>query len=165
MNAMSSTSDGGSVLTLLWASDYDLANMTQAMDFLTQMLDDSILQYDGKTYAQRFWYGAVAVIGIAAVYNMCFRAAAKFRYDCAGQHSIFDANSLKATSCSSWAVKSSGNNLIPGPLMGTYLGHRAQSIVSAVYTGEGTVLDPGAANWHNYSHSGLSGIHTCTRIR
>lgn len=84
MNDMPSTSDGGSVLTPLWASDYDLTNMTQAMDFLTQMLDDSILQYDGKIYAQRFWYGVVTVIGIAAVYNVNFRVALGLRYDCAG---------------------------------------------------------------------------------
>ena len=83
MNAMSGTSDGGSVLTPLWASDYDLTNMTQAMDFLAQMLDDSILQYDGKTHAQNFWYGAVAIISIAAVYNLCFRVALKLRYNCA----------------------------------------------------------------------------------
>ena len=165
MNAMSGTSDGGSVLTPLWASDYDLTNMTQAMDFLTQMLDDSILQHDGKTYAQRFWYGAVGVISIAAVHNVCFRVALKLRYNCAVYYSISDANCLKATGGSSWPVKSSSYNFMHGPHLRNYLEHHPQSVVSAVYTGNGTFLDPGATNWLNYPHSGLSRIHTCTRVR
>ncbi|KAK0869765.1 ferric-chelate reductase Frp1 [Friedmanniomyces endolithicus] len=64
---------GGSGLMLVDPSQFDLTNDTQAADFLGQMLDDSILQFDAQTYSRYFWYGIVSVIGVAAVYNLAWK--------------------------------------------------------------------------------------------
>ena len=73
--------DGSSTtLTPLYATGYDLTNITQAMDFLDQMLDDSILQIYGNEYARYFWYGVVVVIGLAAILNLIWRVRLKLRY-------------------------------------------------------------------------------------
>jgi ferric-chelate reductase len=77
---------GGSSLTPLNASDYDLKNMTQAMDFLSQMLDDSILQNNGKQYGLNFWYGAATVIGLAALDNLFSLISSQLRYACQDRH-------------------------------------------------------------------------------
>jgi ferric-chelate reductase len=73
---------GGSSTTLtpLYPTGYDLTNPTQAMDFLAQMLDDSILQICGEEYARDFWYGVVVVIGLAAIFNLIWRVKLKLRY-------------------------------------------------------------------------------------
>lgn len=68
------------VLTPVYASDFDLNNMTQAMDFLSQMLDDTILQVDGNNYAQYFWYGIVTLIGLASILNLLWRGTLVLRY-------------------------------------------------------------------------------------
>lgn len=78
-NAMSGMGGGPSSLTPLNASTFDLINATQAMDFLSQMLDDTILQYDGKSFARYFWFGIVTFIGITAVYNLFWRLNLKMR--------------------------------------------------------------------------------------
>ena len=67
-------------LTPLSATGYDLTNATQAMDFLAQMLDDSILQICGNEYARNFWYGVVVVIGLAGILNLMWRVKLKLRY-------------------------------------------------------------------------------------
>jgi ferric-chelate reductase len=67
-------------LTPLYATGYDLANATQAMDFLSQILDDSILQIYGNEYARNFWYGVVVVIGLAGILNLMWRVTLKLRY-------------------------------------------------------------------------------------
>jgi len=75
--------DGSSTtltLTPLYATGYDLANATQAMDFLSQILDDSILQIYGNEYARNFWYGVVVVIGLAGILNLMWRVTLKLRY-------------------------------------------------------------------------------------
>ena len=79
--------------------------------------------------------------------------------------SISDANCLKATGNSSWPLTSSSYKSMPGLHLGTCLEHHAQILIFAIHTHEGTVLDPGPTDWHNYSHSGLFGIHTCARVR
>jgi ferric-chelate reductase len=67
-------------LTPLYPTGYDLMNPTQAMDFLEQMLDDSILQIYGEEYSRYFWYGVVVVIGLAAILNLVWRVTLKLRY-------------------------------------------------------------------------------------
>ncbi|KAK0909535.1 ferric-chelate reductase Frp1 [Friedmanniomyces endolithicus] len=64
---------GGSGLILVDPTQFDLTNDTQAADFLGQMLDDSILQFDAQNYSRYFWYGIVGFIGIAAVYNLAWK--------------------------------------------------------------------------------------------
>ena len=72
--------DSPTTLTPLYPAGYDLTNATQAMDFLSQMLDDSILQIYGEEYARNFWYGVVVVIGLAAILNLIWRVELKLRY-------------------------------------------------------------------------------------
>lgn len=67
-------------LTPLYATGYDLQNETQAMAFLSMMLDDSILQVWGNDYARYFWYGIVTVVGLVAIHNLLWRVNLKLRY-------------------------------------------------------------------------------------
>lgn len=53
----------------LTAAGVDFSNETQAMDFLADILDDSVLGVQGNQYARYFWYGVVVVIGIATLFN------------------------------------------------------------------------------------------------
>lgn len=78
MNGMSDA-PGSSSLAPLNATGVDFGNATQAMDFLSAMLDDSILQYDGKAYSQYFWYGIVTVIGLATLYNILYQFSHRLR--------------------------------------------------------------------------------------
>jgi hypothetical protein len=73
---------GGSSTTLipLYPTGYNLTDATQAMDFLSQILNDSILQIYGEEYARNFWYGVVVVIGLAAIFNLIWRVKLKLRY-------------------------------------------------------------------------------------
>ncbi|KAA8566943.1 hypothetical protein EYC84_010039 [Monilinia fructicola] len=50
--------------------------MTQAAEFLGEILDDSIFQIDGNAAARNFWYGVCAVIGIAAFFNFAQKVTA-----------------------------------------------------------------------------------------
>jgi ferric-chelate reductase len=61
---------GGTSIVPLNASGVDFSNETQAMDFLGDMLDDTVFQVIGNQYARYFWYGVVVVIGIAAIFNV-----------------------------------------------------------------------------------------------
>lgn len=56
------------------STGFDLSNMTQAADFLGEILDDSVFQIDGNAAARHFWYGVCAVIGIAAFFNFAQKA-------------------------------------------------------------------------------------------
>lgn len=49
-------------------------NMTQAADFLGEILDDSIFQIEGNVAARHFWYGVCAVIATAAFFNFAQKA-------------------------------------------------------------------------------------------
>jgi hypothetical protein len=71
---------GQPTLIPLYATGYDLSNETQAMIFLSMVLDDSILQVWGNDYARYFWYGIVTVIGLVAIHNLLWRANLKLRY-------------------------------------------------------------------------------------
>jgi ferric-chelate reductase len=75
MHSMSGMGGGGS----LNASGVDFSNRTQAMAFLAAMLDDSVFQVDGNTYARSFWYGVVVVIGLAGIANAISRATLHLR--------------------------------------------------------------------------------------
>jgi ferric-chelate reductase len=81
-NNMPGMAGGGSPTTLtpLYPAGYDLTNAAQAVDFLSQMLDDSILQIYGEEYARNFWYGVVVFIGLAAILNLIWRVELKLRY-------------------------------------------------------------------------------------
>ena len=76
---MSGMSDGSSP-AILNATGVDFSNETQAMDFLSSMLDDTYFQVVGNEYARNFWYGIVVVIGIAAVYNAVWRITLQSRW-------------------------------------------------------------------------------------
>src|SRR5271155_5826419 len=81
-NNMPGMAGGGSSTTLtpLYATGYDLTNATQAMDFLAQILDDSILQIYGNEYARNFWYGVVVFLGVAGISNAIWRVTLKMRH-------------------------------------------------------------------------------------
>ena len=72
--------DSSTTLTPLYPTGYDLTNPAQAMSFLSQILDDSILQIYGNEYARNFWYGVVVVIGLASIFNLMWRVKLKLRY-------------------------------------------------------------------------------------
>jgi len=68
------------ILTPLYVTGFNLTNETQAMAFLSLMLDDSVLQLWGNDYALKFWHGMVTVIGLVAIYNLMWRVNLKLRY-------------------------------------------------------------------------------------
>lgn len=76
---MSSMGGNDSSASPLNASGVDFSNATQAMDFLGDMLDDTIFQVDGNAFARYFWYGMVVCIGIAAIHNTIWRVTLKMR--------------------------------------------------------------------------------------
>ncbi|RDW88838.1 ferric reductase-like protein like transmembrane component [Coleophoma cylindrospora] len=55
------------------SSGVDFSNDTQASTFLGEVLDDTVFQVDANMYARNFWYGACAIIGITAVFNITQR--------------------------------------------------------------------------------------------
>lgn len=61
------------------ASGVDFANQTQAFNFLQQLLDDTRFQPAGTAGAQAFWYGVVAVVGVAALLNIIWRIILRTR--------------------------------------------------------------------------------------
>ncbi len=71
--------DGGSSDAPLNASGIDFSNNTQASDFLGEVLDDTVFQVDGNTYARNFWYGVCAVIGTCAFFNLAQKITFKMR--------------------------------------------------------------------------------------
>jgi ferric-chelate reductase len=81
-------------LTPLYATGYDLTNETQAMAFLSMMLDDSIIQIWGNEYARYFWYGIVTVIGFFAIHNLLWRVNLKLRYRVPSSSANFCSNSI-----------------------------------------------------------------------
>ena len=58
----------------LSAIGINLRNTTEASEFLEDLLDDSVLQYDGIKYSKFVWYGIVAAISLAAAVNVCQKA-------------------------------------------------------------------------------------------
>ena len=62
-------------MTPLNPSQFNLHNETEAMDFLGQLLDDSILKYDAQAYSRYFWDGTVVLIVACAAYNVFWRSS------------------------------------------------------------------------------------------
>ena len=48
-------------------------DVTEASNFLSDLLDDSVFQLDGNARARYFWYGIVALIGVTGIWNLCWR--------------------------------------------------------------------------------------------
>ena len=71
---------GGGGLAPLNTSGVDFSNETQAMQFLGEMLDDSVLQVYANAYARDFWYGVVVFLGVAGISNVIWRATLKMRH-------------------------------------------------------------------------------------
>ncbi|OKL62813.1 hypothetical protein UA08_01870 [Talaromyces atroroseus] len=74
---MGSTASSGP----LTAAGVDFSNETQAVDFLQEILDDSVLGVVGNQYARYFWYGIVVVIGIATISNLVEKVILQTRWD------------------------------------------------------------------------------------
>jgi len=56
------------------------SNETQAADFLSQILDDSVFHIDDNGFARDFWYGLVVFIVIVAIFNTFQVVARKMRF-------------------------------------------------------------------------------------
>jgi ferric-chelate reductase len=57
-----------------------LSNETEALDFLGEILDDTVFQVRGNAFARYFWYGVVVFITIAAICNIVQLTTLKTRY-------------------------------------------------------------------------------------
>lgn len=71
---------GGGGSAPLNASGVDFSNETQAMQFLGEMLDDTVLQVYANAYARDFWYGVVVFLGLAGISNAIWRVTLKMRH-------------------------------------------------------------------------------------
>lgn len=67
MNSGHSTERGSSLV--LSAEGVDFSNYTQALKFLSEIIDDEEMKVIGNRYARYFWYGVVFVVGIAAIFH------------------------------------------------------------------------------------------------
>jgi hypothetical protein len=76
---MAGMGDGGSSAPLN-SSGVDFGNETAAFDFLAAILDDSTFAITGQAFATYFWYGIVAVVGLAALCNGIQVATLRLRY-------------------------------------------------------------------------------------
>lgn len=65
--------DASGASSPLSAADLDLTNETVAFGYLAAILDDSELQVKDNGFSKAFWYGIVAVIGIATLFNVIQR--------------------------------------------------------------------------------------------
>jgi hypothetical protein len=57
----------------------NMSNETVQMDLLMGILYDTELQVTSNSYATRFWYGIIVVIGIAAIFNLVLRLVSRSR--------------------------------------------------------------------------------------
>lgn len=51
----------------------DFTNVTEASNFLGELLDDTVFQINGNARARYFWYGVSAFIGVVAIFNLAWR--------------------------------------------------------------------------------------------
>ncbi|KAJ5812618.1 hypothetical protein N7474_008919 [Penicillium riverlandense] len=65
---------------MLSSEGVNFNNETEASDFLSALLDDSVFQLDGNTRARYFWYGIAALIGVMGVWNLCWRIDLHLRF-------------------------------------------------------------------------------------
>ena len=63
----------------LSTADLRMGNESAQMDFLMALLDDTELQITSNSYATKFWYGVVVVIGLATLLNIFLRIRASSR--------------------------------------------------------------------------------------
>lgn len=92
----------------LSADGVDFSNKTQAAEFLEDLLNDDRLKVIGNNYAKYFWYGIVAVIGLATLFNFLqwltlqlrLRAAARRRQQPARPRSVLSKWLATATAIS-----------------------------------------------------------------
>lgn len=68
--ASSAPSSTAIAVEALSTAGLDMSNVTVQSDFLAQLLQDTDLQVIAGSYARRFWYGVVVVIGLAALFNI-----------------------------------------------------------------------------------------------
>ena len=61
---------GGQSQPGLTPAGLDLSNDTDAMTFISEILDDSELQPIDVSITRAFWYGIVVVIVVAAIVNI-----------------------------------------------------------------------------------------------
>jgi ferric-chelate reductase len=57
----------------------NMSNETVQMDLLMDILYDTELQVTSNSYATRFWYGIIVVIGIAVAFNLFLRMISRSR--------------------------------------------------------------------------------------
>ena len=88
MSGMGMGSDGDGMDIPLNDTGVDFSNMTQAEDFLGEILDDTEFQVIGNAYARYFWYGVVVLIGICAIFNMIQKTILRMRYVYASAHGL-----------------------------------------------------------------------------
>ncbi|RHZ47671.1 hypothetical protein CDV55_100445 [Aspergillus turcosus] len=58
---------------MLSSDGVDFSNITDASNFLGDLLDDTDYQVDGNARARYFWYGIAALIGVTAIGNLAWR--------------------------------------------------------------------------------------------
>ena len=76
---MSGMGGSGSGMQPLSPDGVDFSNITQATNFLAEILDDDELKIIGNAYARYFWYGMALVIGIASIFNYLRWGTLEFR--------------------------------------------------------------------------------------
>lgn len=105
---MGTGGDGFSVP--LNASGVDFSNETQALNFLGEMLDDTVFQVDGNAFARYFWYGMVVFIGIAGICNVTWRVTLKLR--CVLESRLHHAGSFVDRAAESELLPPTGYDLL-----------------------------------------------------
>ena len=75
-SAASSTASAADALS---TANIRMGNESAQMDFLMELLDDTEIQVIANSYARRYWYGVVVVIGLATLLNVVMRVASRSR--------------------------------------------------------------------------------------
>jgi hypothetical protein len=57
----------------------DMTNETVQMEILMDILYDTELQVTSNSYATRFWFGVIVVIGLATIFNIVLRMVSRSR--------------------------------------------------------------------------------------
>lgn len=79
MDGSMGMSGGDSSQSPLTTAGVDFSNETQAMDFLSSMLDDTVYQVQGNQYAVYFYYCIIVVIGLFTISNVYNKILEKTR--------------------------------------------------------------------------------------
>lgn len=79
MDGSMGMSGGDSSQAPLISAGVDFSNETQAMDFLSSMLDDTVYQVQGNQYAVYFYYCVIVVIGLFTLSNVYNKILEKSR--------------------------------------------------------------------------------------